>query len=113
MSSASLASADEAVYAAWETNNQIEFAKISSPLRPISPSGTGKRRLPSVATNTRGAVLLAWTENTGWAKGGSLAWQLFSPEGKPLGNRESVQGVPVWSLVSAVALPDNSFAVVY
>lgn len=113
MSSASLAATENTAYAAWETQNQVQFANVSSAPTPIAPSGTGKRKHPSIAVNKAGTVLLAWTENTGWDKGGSLAWQKFSRDGKPIGERGRTDGVPAWSLVSAVALPDNSFAIYY
>jgi hypothetical protein len=113
MSSASLVSGSDVTYAAWETQNQVQFANVTSTPTPISPSGTGKRKHPSIAVNKKGTVLLAWTENTGWDKGGSLAWQEFTQDGKPIGERGRADGVPVWSLVSAIALPDNSFAIYY
>jgi len=113
MSSTSLAAADNVTYAAWETQNQVQFANVSSAPLPFSPPGTGKRKHPSIAVNKKGTVLLTWDENTGWAKGGSLAWQLFTPEGKPMRNRETIEGVPIWSLACAAALPDDSFVIVY
>jgi hypothetical protein len=113
MSAASLSASRDATYAAWENQNQVQFANVSSAPRPISPSGMGKRKHPSIAVNKRGVVLLVWDENTGWAKGGSLAWQLFEADGKPIGERGRANGLPAWSLASAVALPDDSFVVLY
>jgi hypothetical protein len=63
--------------------------------------------------NGKGETLLAWTEGTGWAKGGSLAWQLYDSEGKPTSEKGRAEGVPVWSLATAVAKPDGRFVVIY
>ena len=104
--------------AAWETKGQLSFARIDpetgerSP--PTSPSGgEGSRKHPTVAANRRGETLLAWTEGTGWQKGGTLAWQVFDRSGKPLGPPGKVAGgVPVWGMAAAVARLDGGFTIV-
>ena len=63
--------------------------------------------------NTRGEVLLAWAEGTAWQKGGDVAWQLFDASGRPDAEKGRAEGVPVWSLVSAVSRPDGSFVIYY
>jgi hypothetical protein len=53
-------------------------------------------------------MLLAWTEGTGWKKGGALAWQVYDNVGnaaKDHGRREGA--IPVWSLPAAVAVGDE------
>ncbi len=113
MSSASISASSNAVYVAWETAGQVRITKAGATAANISPPGEGKRKHPSLAVNTKGEVLLAWTENTGWAKGGSVAWQLFTRDLQPVGEKGSSAGVPAWSLVSAVALADGSFRIFY
>ena len=50
----------------------------ASPTHVIAPEGkAGARKHPVLAVDANGQTLLAWTEGTGWQKGGSLAWQLF------------------------------------
>ena len=71
------------------------------------------RALRSLPANRRGEVLLAWTEGTGWAKGGSVAWQLFDATGKPLGAQGTAAGLAVWGLPSVFADPSGNFTVVY
>jgi len=39
--------------------------------QPVSPATKGKH--PVAVGNARGEVLLAWTEGTGWGKGGAVA----------------------------------------
>lgn len=116
-SSASLTEGDGAVVAAWENEDQVQFSLFTLPSlaeSPVfAPPGKGKRKHPSVARNACGALLLAWTEDTGWEKGGALAWQLFNAEGKPLGAAGRRAGVPVWSLVAAVARPNGNFVIIY
>ena len=102
--------------AAWETEKQIFFAPINTVSGSIAqptpaPGMGGNRKYPALAINSRGDTLLAWTEGMGWKKGGELSWQIFDKGGKPLGPVGHVDGVPVWSLVSAFAVPDGTFRV--
>ena len=114
------ASVDAKTLAAWETEGQTFFARIENgaPTTPVaSPGKSGRQRHPTLAANGR-EVLLAWTEGMGWNKGGSLAWQVYDANDRPAMNAKSAEygradGVPVWSLISAVALPDGRFAIVY
>ncbi|HMX25460.1 MAG TPA: hypothetical protein PKC13_07500 [Blastocatellia bacterium] len=118
MSSASFANGPNDLLAAWETEGQVYFAALNSskqqPLSPIPATGVaGKRKHPAIAANARGETLLAWTEGTGWKKGGSFAWQLYDAQGKPLGEKGEAAGIPVWSLVAVVAEKDGSFTIIY
>jgi hypothetical protein len=118
MSLESFCQSRDAVLAAWETADQVYFARVdpNSGQRPtaLSPPGEPKgRKHPVIASNDRGQIILAWTEGMGWQKGGSVAWQVFDKEGKSIGEIGRVRGVPTWSLVAAFARPDGSFTVVY
>lgn len=116
MSTFAGAAAGDQTVAAWETNGAVSFALISRKGEvsdPIVPPGRkGKRKHPAVAANAT-HVLLAWTEGMGWNRGGSVAWQLFRRDGTPTAERGSAPGVPVWSLVTAAALPDGKFLVIF
>jgi hypothetical protein len=102
--------------AAWETAQQIYAADIDPSKRTIgaawAPEGTAVRKHPSVAVNAAGERLLAWTEGTAWARGGTLAWELRSQSGRRLDGRSGAGDVPAWSLVAAVVKPDGSFVIV-
>ena len=126
MSSYALAESDGAVRAAWETNEQIYYSSIEQiypaslqPARiklsaPVAAPGKGdNRKHPVLATNAQGEVLLAWTEATGWNKGGSLAWQVYDKDGQPTEAKGRADGVPVWGLLSALARADGSFVLIY
>jgi len=115
MSSASIIDGKTGAIAAWETADQVYFstveAKSLQASQPIAPPGLGKRKHPSAALAPGGELLLAWTEGTGWQKGGSVAWQLFDTNGNPTAAKGRAPGVPVWGLVAAVAKPDGTFVV--
>lgn len=117
MSSVTMTNATHPV-AAWENNGQVQFAALDAKLaqRPMSiaaPAPTGKRKHPAIAVNARGETLLVWTEGTGWKRGGSLAWQLYDRDGKPTAEKGTAEGVPVWGLATAVALPSGAFQIIY
>lgn len=116
MSSAAFAESPSSVLAAWETSGQIEWARIDTASFKAgavnSVPGTGRRKHPVIAANARGETLIAWTEGTGWKKGGALAWQVFDAGGKPTATKGRVaDAVPVWGLLSAIAKPDGSFVI--
>jgi hypothetical protein len=117
MSSFALANDGPHMFAAWETEKQIYYATLDpermTASAPVAVAGTGVRRLPSVAVNRAGDRLIAWTEGTAWARGGAVAWELQNADGKILASASSAGAVPVWGLVSAVALPDGSFQILH
>ena len=118
MSSAALADGANGLLAAWETQGEVYFASLDPKkqrtVSPIPAPGTaGKRRHPVIAANSRGETMLVWTEGTGWKKGGSLAWQLYDSQGKPVDEKGAEQGIPVWSFAAVVAEKDGGFTIVY
>src|SRR6266852_4907946 len=118
MSTAYLSEGGHRVLAAWEKAGEIYFEQINanSPAvsAPIGASGdASNRKHPALAANANGKVLMAWTEGTGWHKGGSLAWQLFDSAGKPLAAKGSLPGIPAWDLPAVFADRDGNFTVVY
>jgi hypothetical protein len=119
MSSESLYETPTGLMGAWEVDDQVHFApldRVTGKLQatPVAvPSKTGKSKHPTLAANARGDLLVAWTEGTGWQKGGSLGWQVYDPKGKPTADQGRSDGVPVWGMVAAYARPDGSFVVIY
>jgi hypothetical protein len=118
MSTAYLSEGGHRLLAAWETAGQVYFSSID----PISlrlsaatpaPGESNKRKHPAVTASVNGQVLLAWTEGTGWSKGGSLAWQLFDGTGKAAGGQHSASGVPVWGLPSIFVDHQGNFTIFY
>lgn len=120
MSSAAFHSSEHGLLAAWETEEQVKFARVDG-LREltgpdiIAPQRQQQtRKHPVLTVNSRGDVILAWTEGTGWQRGGAIAWQVFDREGKSIDGRGGrTDGVPVWSHVAAFAGPGDDFTVVY
>ncbi|MEQ8768072.1 MAG: hypothetical protein RL885_29480 [Planctomycetota bacterium] len=118
MSSMSLLAADSRVLCAWETDGQVHYGEFDVASRRVglvaaAPGDNRSRKHPVLARNEAGQVLLAWSEGTGWQKGGAVAWQVFDAEGKPTANRGREEGVPVWGSVTAFSRPDGDFVILY
>jgi hypothetical protein len=118
MSSASFAPAKAGAVAAWESQDQVFWAKVDAATgkvgEAIAPPGRGNnRKHPAAAVNSAGQQILVWTEETGWNKGGKVAWQVFDAEGKPVENASGkIDGLPVWSM-GAVFANGDGFVIVY
>jgi hypothetical protein len=118
MSSMDFAENAGVLVCAWETGGQIYWTRITGAAGvagdPIAAPGEGKgRKHPRLAVNSKGEILLVWTEGTGWQKGGSLAYQLYDPSGHPATDLKQIPGVPTWSFAAAIALPDDAFSILY
>lgn len=118
MSSMDIAESSRARFAAWETGGQVYWAPLaaggSRAGAPVAAPGEGKgRKHPRLAVNPQGEVLLVWTQGTGWAKGGSLAWRIFRPSGEPTPEAGQLPGIPAWSFAAAMVRPDGGFAIMY
>jgi hypothetical protein len=125
MSSTALATDGRRLHGAWEIGSEVALGAVDlesgRSLLPVTPDGLGpaggpgavKRRLPTLAVNRSGTTLLAWTEGTGWNKGGSVVWQTFDADHRPIGPASRLTGLPAWSFAAAWAEPDGSFIVVY
>ena len=105
------------VFAAWENEGQIYVRQLldsrlhNAPNRALPGKG-GDRAHPAIAFNKNGEMLVAWTEGTGWNKGGALAWQVFDKNMQPTlyaGRRPGAIGV--WGLPAVVAEADGRFTI--
>jgi hypothetical protein len=96
---------------AWETEKKVVVKIGQAPPRAV-PVGPNQKH-PNLARNGRGETLAVWTEGTAWAKGGSIAWQIYDAAGNPEGETGRASGLPVWGLAAAVPLPGNGFAILY
>lgn len=116
MSSAWLSEGRNVVLAAWETDAKVFLAQVNpetlkvSP--PVSPVTKARCKHPVTASNAKGETLLAWTEGTGWQKGGAVAWELLDAADHML-KVGRTNGVPPWGLVAAVARPSGDFVAFY
>jgi len=117
MSLFALANDGAGMFAAWETAQQIYYATLDPDHMTASPAvaiaGSGVRRLPSVAVNRAGDRLIAWTEGTAWARGGTLAWELQDSRGKVIASASNAGAVPVWGLVAVATERDGSFIILH
>jgi hypothetical protein len=115
MSTYALAETADGVAAAWETAQQIYSADLNPATGTVSAPavvpGEGSRKHPSIAVNVAGDRLIAWAEGTAWKRGGRIAWRLTDNKGSERSSAADAGPVPVWGLVSAVAMPDGSFTI--
>jgi hypothetical protein len=117
MSTAALVPFDQGGWlAAWQTGPQVFWSEITAKgkkSREIAAPGEPKgRKHPALAVQRDGRVLFAWSEGTGWNKGGSIRWQVFDAKGKPLGEPGQADSLLAWSL-PAVAVWGDGFALIY
>src|SRR5207244_8376851 len=90
MSMESFCQSGDQVLAAWETADQVYFARVDqrSGQRSAHLSALGnpnRRKFPVMAYNAHGQTILVWTEGMGWQKGGAVAWQVLCEKGKTIG----------------------------
>lgn len=119
MSTSSTYVTDHQVAVSWESQEQVAFTTLedgkikNTPI--IHAPDTGKnRKHPAVAVNSEGEMLLAWTEETGWQKGGSLHWQLFDKSGNPTAKKgHKANAVPVWGRPTAMVNSDGGFTIIH
>jgi hypothetical protein len=117
MSTVSLAEANGRVAVSWETEKQVYFAFVNEKRgligKPIGAPGQGSnRKHPAVAIDDAGEVLLAWTEGTGWKKGGTSEWCMFkNGSAEPFDDRRVPVRVSAWGLVTAVASKNRFFVI--
>ena len=116
MSSMAFAEGPSGAIAAWETAGDVRFTRVAadgtSASSTISPPGEGRnRKHPRLAVNNAGQVLFVWTEGTAWARGGSIAWRVFGPDGRALEESGGRADLTAWSFGAAAAQADGSFTV--
>ena len=59
-------------------------------------------------------MLLVWTEDTAWNRGGSVAWQLLDDRLEPIPSASGhADGLPVWGTAAVFPTRDGAFTIVY
>lgn len=111
MSSFSAISDGQHTRGAWEAEGKVFTALLDAKSDALAVSDD-KSRHPSIAVNTKGETLIAWSVGTGWQKGGSLAWQVLDASGQPTAQRGNQSGVPVWDFAATYAEGDR-FVILY
>lgn len=107
----------ELVAATWETERQIYWTKLDARKltcdAPMAAEGRGEnRKHPTLAINAKGQIVLAWSEGTAWARGGSVAWQVYDAEGQTV-ERGRGEGLATWSMPAAFVGKDGAFRILY
>jgi hypothetical protein len=118
MTSMSLAAANGSIFGAWETEASVFFGKLDAREHRAlgvveAPVERSPAKHPRIAVNPKGQALLVWTEGTGYARGGSFAWELFDADGRPTRVAGHAPGIPALSFAAAVSRRDGGFVVFY
>jgi hypothetical protein len=116
MSSMDFAENGGTLVCAWQTGSQVFWTHIHGGKagEPTAAPREGKgRKHPRLAVNGKGEVLLVWTEGAGHQTGGSLAYQLYDPAGRPTTEAGQLPGIPALSFAAPVPMPDNGFSILF
>ena len=97
---------------AWENGGQIFWGTPGGDVRPLPGKG-GSRKAPVLAANARGETLVAWTENTSFAGGGDVVWQVFAADGQPTEITGRRKDLPPHGWLAAASKPDGGFVLLY
>ena len=119
MSSMSISNVGNQTWMTWEKEGQIfigawdDKTKAVSGITPMPGQASGRKHPVIAADSDAAHVLIAWTEGTGWNRGGSIGWQMMSADLHPSGETGHAPGVDVWSLVSAISIPGGGFEILH
>lgn len=119
VSSACLMQSGRELLLAWETQGQVRFGWFDPTVGKLArvtsaPGEPELRKYPAVAVNVRGEVVLAWIEGAGWGQVGTLRWQVFDSQGRPIAEEAGKIGnVPAWDVPAAHCRPDGRFGVLW
>ena len=99
----------------WETQGQVYFAGVDRLDAVRAPPGQARfrRKNPVVAVGPRGDTLLAWGDGPGFSFGGSLHWQVFGADGRPVGEPGGGAGTVIEGSTVAAVVQDGRFLVVF
>jgi hypothetical protein len=117
MSSEAFAEGPTGVYAAWDTAGKVYFTriqpvKLTTETPKAVPAQGDNAKHPALAVNKNADVIVVWTEETGWNRGGTLAWQVYDKNGALTSESGRRRGaIPVWGLPTVVAEPDGRFII--
>ncbi len=116
MSTASIHPNASGALLAWEKAGQIWWTSLTAGQVETSvaiPGDGGSRKHPSITSDETGQILVAWAEGTRWARGGDLAWQLYSPERVARESGRLDGAIEPWSRAAVVARPGGGFYVIH
>jgi hypothetical protein len=98
---------------AWESQDHVMISSLDGARRATLGSKNPKH--PRLAISPTGdRILVTWTENTAWQKGGSVLWQVLDHDLKPLaGLAGTANDLPTWDYPAPFATPDGLFLILY
>ncbi len=100
--------------AVWISKGRVQWASLGAPdlRRTLSASARSANHPVLVSLGRTGSAIVAWTEGTGWQRGGDLAWCTLQA-GTPNPTVQRLPGVPVWGAVAAWAESDSVVTLLY
>jgi len=102
--------------AVWLSEGRIRWGRPGTPdpVRVVSDAGRKANHPVLVPLEGADSLVVAWTEGTGWQRGGELAWRTVgmtaSSQDSPV---QRLPGVPVWGSVAAWRESDGSVTLLY
>ena len=114
LSTCRLVQASDGPSAVWISKGRVQWASLGSPDRSqtLSESGKSANHPVWVPLGRTGSAVVAWTEGTGWQRGGGLAWSTLR-SGTLDPNIQRLPGVPVWGAVAGWAESDSVVTLLY
>jgi len=119
MSSSFLHPTPQGVMAAWETDSTIWTAGLDGTSMVPRKLSTAGSKHPSIARDDQGRMLITWARDTGWQRGGTLAWSLLDAQGNVTiesatdSAKDANLKVPVWSFPAAAFVKGLGFVIVH
>lgn len=119
MSTSAIASSNQGALISWETMDQVFWSAFKDPdaspraARAVPGAASSGQKHPAIAADSAGRVLIAWTEGTAWARGGTLHWALYdNAQSAAPSQTGQASNLPAWDAPAVVPFRSD-FVILY